>query len=108
MPSGQKEPSKVAHSDGSPTAKKPKISTFAFVGHNRIYLGAQLGAEVCAHYASRPFGRCFLCKPEGLLQMLDASVLALGLIRGGELLVAESLVIGNVIDHPMTDSGGEQ
>jgi hypothetical protein len=32
----QKEPSEVAHSDGPPTAKKPKISAFAFVGYNRI------------------------------------------------------------------------
>jgi len=39
--------------------------------------------------------------------MLDESVLARRLVRGGELLVAESLVIGNVIDHPMADSGVE-
>src|SRR6476620_10567096 len=40
--------------------------------------------------------------------MLDASVLARRLVRGGELLVAESLVIGDVIDHPMADSGVER
>jgi len=40
--------------------------------------------------------------------MFDASVLAQGEVRGGELLVAESLVIGNVIDHSMTDNGVEQ
>jgi len=31
--------------------------------------------------------------------MLDAGILASSLVRGGELLVAESFVVGNIIDH---------
>ena len=65
------------------------------------YLEAQLGAEVCAYDESRPFGRCFLCKPEGLLQVRNPRVLTVREVRGGKLLVAESLVIGNVIVHSM-------
>ena len=47
-----------------------------------------------AHDESRPFGRCFLCKPEGLLQVRNPRVLTVREVRGGKLLVAESLVIG--------------
>ena len=37
--------------------------------------------------------------------MLDASVIALSLVGRGELLIAEALIIGNLIDHPKADSG---
>lgn len=96
-----KEPSKVAHFDGPPTARKPKISAFAFVGCYRTSSEPQLGAGMRAHDESRPFGRCFLCKSEGLLQVRNPRVLTVREVRGGKLFVAESLVFGNVIVHSM-------
>lgn len=54
---------------------------------------------MCPSHASRPFGGCLLCKPVGLPQTFDASVFSLGLVRGRELLVAESLVIRYVVVH---------
>lgn len=58
-----------------------------------------------AHDESRPFGRCFLCKPEGLLQVRNPRFLTVREVRGGKLFVAESLVIGNVIVHSMPVRG---
>jgi len=40
--------------------------------------------------------------------MLDASVLALGQVRSGKFLIAESRIVGNVIDHSTADRGVER